>query len=314
MSLQLRGTSGYLAGQTITLPQGGGVIGRGSGCTVVLADDLASRQHVVIQPAGSGWTIADLGSTNGTRLNGRPLPPQQATPLQAGDQVEIGASAFLVVLTPVAVAPPVPIPPAAVRPRPPVSPGAGSAAPPRPAPVRASRPVGPWTWLGRLLAAVGGVLLIAGAFLPWLQITITPTLFGFSLGEKTATVAGMQGFGPLTLAIGGLLVLVVVLDLLFGSGSRWPGVVFLLLVVAGVVIMGIGVASFETASDQMARQLGKTFGVDLLGVLESPVFREILNAIGDVVQPELALREGVLATVAGLLAALLGSISRLSNQ
>ena len=46
--------------------------------------------------------------------------------------------------------------------------------------------------------------------------------------------------------------------------------------------MGIGVATFETSSQQMAQQLGKAFGIDLSGVLESPVFQEILNVLGNV--------------------------------
>jgi len=296
-----------MAGQVITFPPSGGVIGRGNMCTVVLADELASRQHATFEPVGAGWTVADLGSTNGTRVNGHPIPPQQPVLLQPGDEVQVGASAFVVVLAPSAAGPP-----AARRP---IGPDAGDMAqrPPvaRPAAGGPGRRAGPWTWLGRLLAALGGILLVAGAFLPWLQVTVTPTLLGFTLGERTATISGMQGFGPLTLALGALLLLVVLVDALLRAGGKWPGVVILLVGVAGIVVMGIGVATFETSSQQMAQQLGKAFGVDLLSVLESPVFREILNAIGNVVQPELALREGILMTATGLLLALLGGVSRL---
>lgn len=299
MQLQLQGVTGSLAGQAITLPSNGGVIGRGSACSVVLPDDLASRQHAAFEPAGAGWAVVDLGSTNGTRVNGHTILPQQPVVLQPGDQVQIGSSAFRVVLIPVAAAPPARQP-------------AGANALAQPAAARPARSsTGPWVWIGRLLAGLGGALLVAGAFLPWLQVTVTPTLFGFSLGAQTATIGGMQGFGPLTLAIGVLLLLIVLLDALLRTAGRWPGIVILALVVAGLVVMGIGVATFDASSQQIAQQLGRAFGIDLVGVLESDVFREILNVLGDVIQPKLALREGILLTAAGLLLALLGGVSRL---
>jgi hypothetical protein len=60
----------------------------------------------------------------------------------------------------------------------------------------------------------------------------------------------------------------------------------------------------------MVQQMGQAFGIDLPAVLESDLFQEILNILGDVIQPQLALREGVAATAAGLLLALLGGVSR----
>jgi hypothetical protein len=320
MQLQLQGVSGSLAGQAITLPLDGGVVGRGSACRVVLPDDLASRQHAAFAPApgpaagGAGWTVTDLGSTNGTRVNGRMIPAQQPVAVQPGDQVQIGGSAFRVMLAPATAA------------APPVGQLAQGAGQGKAAPAPAARAVivapapatgqgqaqraSPWIWLGRLLAALGGALLVAGAFLPWLQVTVTPTLLGFSLGEQSALIGGLQGFGPLTLAIGALLLAVVVLDVLLRSPSRWPGVAVLALAAAGLVVMGIGAATFEASSQQMAQQLGQAFGIDLPGVLESDLFQEILAILGDVIQPQLALREGVALTAAGLLLALLGGVSR----
>jgi pSer/pThr/pTyr-binding forkhead associated (FHA) protein len=72
----------------MTVPAAGAVIGRSRDCEVVLSDSNVSRRHAEVRPSGSGWTIADLGSTNGVRVNGRPVTG--AAPLQGGDRVELG--------------------------------------------------------------------------------------------------------------------------------------------------------------------------------------------------------------------------------
>ena len=75
-------------GKRMTVPAGGAVIGRSRDCDVVLADSNVSRRHAEVRPAGAGWTIADLGSTNGVRVNGRSVTG--STPIQGGDSVELG--------------------------------------------------------------------------------------------------------------------------------------------------------------------------------------------------------------------------------
>ncbi|MFM2372827.1 MAG: hypothetical protein RIS85_2549 [Pseudomonadota bacterium] len=63
--------------------------GRAPANTVVLEDNLASREHAMIRRNASGQcTLNDLGSTNGTWLNGRPV--QMPTPLKTGDRIQIG--------------------------------------------------------------------------------------------------------------------------------------------------------------------------------------------------------------------------------
>jgi adenylate cyclase len=55
---------------------------------VLLADPEISRRHLELRPNGSGVVITDLGSLNGTLLNGRPLEISVA--LHAGDLVQFG--------------------------------------------------------------------------------------------------------------------------------------------------------------------------------------------------------------------------------
>jgi len=78
-------------GKRHAIATAGATIGRSRECDIVLQDSNVSRRHAEIRPSPQGrWTIADLGSTNGVRLNGRGLPTGQAQPLTSGDHVTIG--------------------------------------------------------------------------------------------------------------------------------------------------------------------------------------------------------------------------------
>lgn len=87
--------SGHLAGARIPLLPGQHLLGRGALATVALSVPGVSRQHaeVVISHTG-GCTIRDLGSTNGTFINGVPLDAQPHT-LNIGDQVHLGRAVTL---------------------------------------------------------------------------------------------------------------------------------------------------------------------------------------------------------------------------
>jgi len=65
------------------------VIGRLGECEITIADANASRRHAAFVREGDGWAIEDLGSTNGTRLNGAPVTYER---LKDGDLIEIGAT------------------------------------------------------------------------------------------------------------------------------------------------------------------------------------------------------------------------------
>lgn len=63
------------------------VVGRLKACDICLPDVNVSREHAAMVPEGAGWVIEDLGSTNGTRLNGSPVSRMR---LRDGDVITIG--------------------------------------------------------------------------------------------------------------------------------------------------------------------------------------------------------------------------------
>lgn len=65
-------------------------IGRDSRCQVRIDDPLVSKLHARVCRHGSGWVVEDLGSTNGTLLNGAAL--EGPAPLGAGDRLQVGYS------------------------------------------------------------------------------------------------------------------------------------------------------------------------------------------------------------------------------
>jgi hypothetical protein len=80
---------GTRAGEAIPL-RGRTRLGRGADCELVLDDARASREHAAIEPQGERWRIADLGSSNGTWLNGERIAGPR--PLLDGDLVQIGGT------------------------------------------------------------------------------------------------------------------------------------------------------------------------------------------------------------------------------
>jgi pSer/pThr/pTyr-binding forkhead associated (FHA) protein len=65
------------------------VVGRSHACDLTLASADASRRHAEIVAAGEGFAVRDLGSTNGTFVNGERIEEHALRP---GDRIQIGAS------------------------------------------------------------------------------------------------------------------------------------------------------------------------------------------------------------------------------
>lgn len=71
------------------------VIGRTPGADIVIADEFISSQHARVVPQGTGAVLEDLGSTNGTVLNGQRI--SAPTLLDEGDEIELGTVILKVV-------------------------------------------------------------------------------------------------------------------------------------------------------------------------------------------------------------------------
>jgi hypothetical protein len=93
-----RSTDRWLRGwpPVLTLPSGTQLrftIGREPACDMKLGDETVSRWHASLERGAAGWMLADLGSTNGTRLNGwRVTGP---VPVRPGDMISFGAATFV---------------------------------------------------------------------------------------------------------------------------------------------------------------------------------------------------------------------------
>ncbi len=65
-------------------------VGRDTDNKIELDDTLASRHHAVIQKVRDDFFVKDLGSTNGTFVNARPVPPGKYVRLHQEDIILIG--------------------------------------------------------------------------------------------------------------------------------------------------------------------------------------------------------------------------------
>jgi RsiW-degrading membrane proteinase PrsW (M82 family) len=92
MKLQLRISSGTLAGRMYDLESGFLTIGRGETCSVrfdPVSERIASKQHAFIEAKADGFYIRDNQSTNGTYINGRPITFEK---LKSGDELQFGTN------------------------------------------------------------------------------------------------------------------------------------------------------------------------------------------------------------------------------
>jgi len=71
------------------------ILGRGPGVDRAFEDSAMSRQHACIEFSGAGFRLRDLGSTNGTRLNGATV---RSAELRHGDRFEIGGRQFVLAI------------------------------------------------------------------------------------------------------------------------------------------------------------------------------------------------------------------------
>jgi pSer/pThr/pTyr-binding forkhead associated (FHA) protein len=75
-------------GVRVALAGAPAVLGRSEDCDVVIADEQASRRHAQVEAGIGGYVLVDLGSTNGTYLNGAEV--RSPTALADGDSIVVG--------------------------------------------------------------------------------------------------------------------------------------------------------------------------------------------------------------------------------
>ena len=78
------------SGQRISLNQGTVTVGRLPECTISINDSNISRKHAEMRQTGGEYVVADLGSTNGTLVNGIRITGQQR--LNEGDIISFGST------------------------------------------------------------------------------------------------------------------------------------------------------------------------------------------------------------------------------
>ena len=79
-----------LDGRRLVVGPTGVTLGRSRQSDVVLNDPNISRQHAESRPRGGSWVLTDLGSTNGSRINGRPV--ERSEVIRPGDEIELGST------------------------------------------------------------------------------------------------------------------------------------------------------------------------------------------------------------------------------
>lgn len=95
---QLKQAPGGVGAGSLVMPSGARVslgehitsVGRLPDCTITIDDGNVSREHARVQPGANGYVVVDLGSTNGTLLNGQRISGQHV--LSDGDIVSFGST------------------------------------------------------------------------------------------------------------------------------------------------------------------------------------------------------------------------------
>ena len=77
-------------GERIVLETDSLKIGRQATCRIVFNDSNVSREHAQMRRTADGWKLLDLGSTNGTKINGVKISEEQL--LVNGDELSFGTS------------------------------------------------------------------------------------------------------------------------------------------------------------------------------------------------------------------------------
>src|ERR1041384_6429527 len=92
MTAKLVVLAGPLCGETFGIATGATVVGRDASAQLSFPDHLMSRRHCVLDAGDGRYLLRDLGSSNGTYVNGIPIRERV---LQHGDRIRAGDSVLL---------------------------------------------------------------------------------------------------------------------------------------------------------------------------------------------------------------------------
>jgi len=187
-------------GRRISLGGAEMIAGRNPECAIRLADAEASRRHFSLRRTAAGWLIGDLGSSNGTFVNERRLPPDEPHILAPGDRIRAGAATFVVQEARSAAQPGGPRPARQVE---------DSARPPRQAhspgaPDLSGHARSAWRWAVLSLGAAAVAILLAGVFSPWLRLEARLKLPELPGLPETAKLPASGMAGEAVKLLGGL--------------------------------------------------------------------------------------------------------------
>jgi pSer/pThr/pTyr-binding forkhead associated (FHA) protein len=96
MKIKMRVIRGKPRGHAIQFPAGEFVFGRGPECHVRPNSELVSRQHCILTVSDTGVQVRDLGSSNGTLVNGTRVIEEVS--LRDGDVLQLGPLVLQLVL------------------------------------------------------------------------------------------------------------------------------------------------------------------------------------------------------------------------
>ena len=106
MKVQLVVVQGKPEGMTIPLATSRYKIGRGENCQLRPNSDLVSREHAEFSVSSDTVIVQDLGSRNGTEVNGKRLAANQPQLLKTGDLIKVGTLTFAISIEGAATAKP----------------------------------------------------------------------------------------------------------------------------------------------------------------------------------------------------------------
>ena len=85
--VMIRVVRGFYEGLEVSVDRDWVVVGRGRSADIVIAEPTMSRSHAAIGFDGEHFFVQDLGSTNGTRVNGS---REEKSALKRGDEIQLG--------------------------------------------------------------------------------------------------------------------------------------------------------------------------------------------------------------------------------